>query len=205
MAYSDFVSIQQLSQKFDIRVEKSDFESFKDIKEITPSERCRLDILESQKIPNMTEKAKSELIIMPVLREVMRQTNWSFSLFSGFTFDVDSSQGLNGVCDYILSSDAKAADVTAPIFSLVEAKNRGLEEGIAQAGAEMYAAQIFNQKAGKPLPVMYGCVTNAFDWLFLRMENQNLYIDNKRYFIDESTFPKLLGVLCHIATSNKIH
>ena len=77
-------------------------------------------------------------------------------------------------------------------------KNRGIEEGIAQAGAEMYAAQIFNEQEGTPTPIIYGCVTTAFDWLFLRLENKVLYIDTKRYYVNETELPKLLGILHYI-------
>jgi hypothetical protein len=198
MSYSDFTALQQLSKKFGIRSEKTDFIAFDNITLKHASERCLLDILESRRIPSSTEKAKSEMMITPILRELMRQTDWRFNIFSGFSFDVDAANGLNGVCDYLLSSDITAAEVAAPIFCVVEAKNRGIEEGIAQAGAELYAAQIFNEAEGTPTPILYGCVTNAFDWLFLRLEHKTLYIDTKRYYIDEATLPKLLGILCFI-------
>ena len=198
MSYSDFTALQQLSKKFGIRGEKSDFIEFETVASKKVSERCVLDILESRRIPSSTEKAKSEMMITPILRELMRQTDWRFNIFSGFSFDVDAANGLNGVCDYLLSSDTTAAEIASPIFCVVEAKNRGIEEGIAQAGAELYAAQIFNESEGKPSPILYGCVTNAFDWLFLRLENKILYIDTKRYYIDDATLPKLLGILYFI-------
>jgi hypothetical protein len=41
----------------------------------------------------------------------------------------------------------------------------------------MYAAQIFNERKGKAQKAIYGCVTNAFSWCFLKLEEKNLYID----------------------------
>jgi hypothetical protein len=41
----------------------------------------------------------------------------------------------------------------------------------------MYAAQIFNEREGNPKKQIFGCVTNAFSWCFLKLENKNLYID----------------------------
>ena len=195
MAYSDFTSPKQLLKKFGISNEKIDFVEYRAIAPIKASDRCLADIAESLMIPNSTEKSKSELLIMPILREAWRQSDWRFSIFSGFTFDVQAEDGLNGVCDYILTTDTRATDITAPVFCVVEAKNRGIEEGIAQAGAEMYAAQLFNEQEGTPTPIVYGCVTNAFDWLFLRLENKVLYIDTKRYYVNETELPKLLGIL----------
>ena len=195
MAYSDFTSTKRLLKKFGISNEKIDFVELYKTVPIKPSERCFLDIEESRRVPNSTEKSKSELLIMPILRELLRQMDWQFNIFSGFTFDVQAEDGLNGVCDYILTTDTRAAEITAPVFCVVEAKNRGVEEGIAQAGAEMYAAQLFNEQEGTPTPIVYGCVTNAFDWLFLRLENKVLYIDTKRYYVNETELPKLLGIL----------
>ena len=43
-----------------------------------------------------TEKARSELIIAPILMEAIRLARPPVSLFSGAAFDVDKEQGLNG-------------------------------------------------------------------------------------------------------------
>jgi hypothetical protein len=41
----------------------------------------------------------------------------------------------------------------------------------------MYAAQLFNQQHNKEQAAIYGCVTNALVWCFLKLENNNLLID----------------------------
>ena len=99
------------------------------------------------------------------------------SYFSGFDFNVDSSKGLSGFCDYILSAKPKQLEIVAPVFCLVEAKNAEIKRGLAQCGAEMYAAKIFNEQANNPRKIIYGCVTNAFSWAFLKLENDLLTID----------------------------
>src|SRR4051812_33375000 len=53
-------------------------------------------------IANGTEKARSELLIAPVLADAREQLDRRVSLFSGWDFVVDKAKGLNGVCDYIL-------------------------------------------------------------------------------------------------------
>ena len=50
-----------------------------------------------------SEKARSELIISPILFEVRKQLNRQISFFSGEEFNVDESIGLNGVCDFLIS------------------------------------------------------------------------------------------------------
>jgi hypothetical protein len=59
----------------------------------------------------------------------------------------------------------------------------------------MYAAQIFNQAHNLPTHVVYGCVTNATEWLFLKLENTHAFIDLDKYGVDEANLPTLLSVL----------
>ena len=49
-----------------------------------------------------TEKARSEVIINPVLLEVRRIFEQRISVFSGEEFNVDASLGLNGVCGFLI-------------------------------------------------------------------------------------------------------
>ena len=54
--------------------------------------------------------------------EVRRQLNNQISLFSGSEFSVDPAQGLQGFCDYIISTSREQAPITAPVMIIVEAK-----------------------------------------------------------------------------------
>ncbi len=124
-----------------------------------------------------TEKAKSEYIVVPIIKELRRHNVDKFSTFSGFEFNVDKKLKLTGYCDFMLSSETNRAEITTPIFCIVEAKDGEIDKGYAQCGAEMYAAHIFNEREGNPKKQIFGCVTNAFSWCFLKLENKNLYID----------------------------
>jgi hypothetical protein len=48
-----------------------------------------------------TEKARSEMIITPILLELRRMLSDRISLFSGKEFNVDIEKGLNGDCDFL--------------------------------------------------------------------------------------------------------
>jgi hypothetical protein len=143
-----------------------------------------------------SEKAKSEKIIAPILDELEEINNRSFATFSGYQFNVDKSMGLVGFCDFILSREPKSPAIKSPVFCVVEAKNDNLDEGIAQCIAEMYAAQIFNQKRNKPQQVIYGTVTFGFEWKFIQLIDKSVIIDFNIYYLNE--LPKLLGVLHYI-------
>lgn len=193
MAYSDFKTLKQLHEKFGILNKKTNL--FNKIKPIKPSEYLLHDLQEAKDYPIYTsEKAKSEFIITPLVKEI-RRINQNFKLYSGYNFDVAPEMGLNGFCYYLLSSDTESFEINSPVFCLIEAKDRSVEEGFAQAGAEMYAAKIFNDKNENPLPCIYGCVTNAEAWNFLKLKENILYIDEKKYYNieEEELLPQLLG------------
>jgi hypothetical protein len=100
---------------------------------------------------------------------------------------------LQGFCDFILSRSAEQLDVTAPVMTIVEAKNDNLKSGLGQCIAEMVAAQIFNDREGKPIAVIYGAVTSGTNWRFLRLQGSVIEIDEAEYFINQVDW--ILGVL----------
>jgi hypothetical protein len=141
----------------------------------------------------MTEKGKSEFLIAPILYEIARKNEDKISFFSGHNFDVDKQLGLKGFCDFIFTKSPNTPIIKAPVFCVVEAKNENIEKGIPQCIAEMYAAHLFNEKKGKDIPVIYGCVTYAYQWLFLKLEKQVVYRDIKNYTLRD--LPEILGIL----------
>jgi hypothetical protein len=198
MAYSKYTSLLQFEEKYNIRQRKVDLFG-NQIPLIPISDHLAFDLQEAEDLYAMqSEKAKSEFIIAPILKELQRNNKMKFRLFSGVALNV--TKDLNGICDYILSQNIEAIEVTAPIFCLVEAKNRTVEEGFAQCAAEMYAARLFNEKYKKNIKTLYGCVTTGQEWAFLQLDNEMILIDKNRYFI--SNMPLLLGTLQLIVNSN---
>ena len=76
-----------------------------------------------------TEKARSEMIISPLLVELWEQFDRKISLFSGVDFNVDAENGLTGVCDFLVSLSPRQSYIEAPIIVLVEAKNLDVKLG----------------------------------------------------------------------------
>jgi len=159
------------------------------------------DVLKQNlQIPMLNEKAKSELIVMPILVE-MWQKNQNFKPLSGLTFSVEPPKGLTGRCDFLVSSNPKAVRLSSPVVCIFEAKDDNIEHWHGQCGAEMVAARIFNEREGKPVPIIYGAVTNGFTWQFLKLENQTLFIDSQRY--GTANLPQLLGAIQKIYDNYK--
>ncbi len=144
-------------------------------------------------IPMDTEIAKMQLIVSPIMNELLRITNNGFTYFSGYQFDVEKELGLKGHCDYLLTLKPKAVFIESPVICLVEAKRDNIDDAIPQCVAEMYAAQIFNKKRGNEVRFTHGIVTSGNDWQVLRLEGNIVSINETKYYLN--ILPQLLGAL----------
>lgn len=165
---------------------------FTTITPLQPSDLLLQILSINQQLPLQSEKAKSELLITPILNEVWQRNSKVFTYFSGYQFNVDVERGLKGFCDYILCKKYNAVFIESPLCAVVEAKhNQDLLDAVPQCAAEMYAAQLFNEQQGNNIKSIYGIVTTGYDWLFLKLNNHILSVDNERYFLND--LPELLG------------
>ncbi|HAG84171.1 MAG TPA: hypothetical protein DCL61_24200 [Cyanobacteria bacterium UBA12227] len=200
MAYSDF-KLNELSKLFGLRIIETS-ELFSDIAEVDYSDYLSFTLKENLDLAVAinTEKARSEMIISPILLEIRRKLNYQISLFSGIDFNVDNDRGLNGVCDFIVSRSTEQLFVRAPVITIVEAKNENLKAGFGQCAAEMVAAQLFNEREGNEIKTIYGVVTIGTIWRFLKLEGQVVNIDLTEYYIRD--VKKILGILCSTIHAN---
>jgi len=198
MAYSQF-TLARVIQDFNLKlVEGGDFLSIPETN-IIPSPYLAEFINRNLQlaIALNTEKARSELVICPLLLAVKEALQNQISLFSGEEFNVDSEVGLTGICDFILSLSLEQLYVKAPVAIIVEAKKEDLKGGLGQCIAEMLAAGKFNQKANNPISTIYGTVTTGTLWLFLKLEENNVTIDLSEYTIPpiEPIFKRLVYMM----------
>ena len=193
MAYSNF-TLDTVLEAFDLK-EVDAAGIFADSEPVAPSEL--LTAVLARNIPLAlavgTEKVKSELIIANVLVELREQLGHRISFFSGIEFNVDADANLTGVCDFVVSLSPRQFSLKAPIILLVEAKKDDLLVGLGQCVAEMVAAQRFNAEQGNDISCVYGATTSGIDWLFLKLEENKLYIDMAAYQIAQCD--KILGIL----------
>jgi hypothetical protein len=132
----------------------------------------------------VSEKARSEFIVAPVLLGVRELSGGRLSILSGQRLDVDPERRLLGECDFILALSEPLPRLRAPLVTIVEARKNDIEAGLGQCIAQMVAAQLFNERAGSR-GVVYGCVTTGEDWQFLRLDGQTVLIDTKRRYIND--------------------
>jgi len=193
MPYSKF-SLEEALTKFNLTLVEN-LGQFNNLPEIAPSQLLQ-ETLEDNiplAVAIATDKARSELIVMPILVAVRKHLNKQISLFSGIEFNVNIELGLGGFCDFIISRSRLQTIIKAPVVALVEAKNDNIKSGFGQCLAEMVAAQIFNQSQGNEIAKVYGAITTGTAWQFLELEGQKVVLDLEEYSL--KNLPKLLGIL----------
>jgi hypothetical protein len=187
--FSDFTTTM-LRQQFGIVLRDSPL--FPSVSDIIPSPWLRETLQIGQSQAYYSEKARSEFIVAPILLESRMRMQNRISIFSGVTLNTNES-GLRGECDFILARTASTIELRAPLMVVVEAKKHDIEQGVGQCGAEMLAASRFNEKDGVVLPFIYGCVTNGENWVFLKLEQNDLLLHPERFPLKEVS--KILGFL----------
>ncbi|MUH00521.1 hypothetical protein F7734_52930 [Scytonema sp. UIC 10036] len=196
MPYSQ-ITLRQLVEEFNLTLEEKT-RLFPNVQPVQSTELLSMTLQETLPLATAinSEKARAELIIAPVLLEVKRKMNYQIGLFSGNDFTVDPSRGLNGSPDFLITRSPEQYYIKAPVMTIVEAKNENINLGLGQCGAEMLAAQIFNERGNYPVNAIYGCVTTGVLWKFLRLQNQTLFIDPIEIPIEP--VERLLGIFVQI-------
>lgn len=194
MGYSNFKNFKQVIHKFGITIRQADL--LTDVKPVEPSDWLRKTIELAYTTPLSNEKVKSERLISPILTEVHQLHKEHLTLFSGEELNVQPENDLNGACDFFFSAVPNAYVLEAPIVSLAEAKDEDMDYGMAQCTAQMIGAQLFNEQAGKAIPAIWGCATTAGEWKFLKLSNENLYVEITNYYVND--LPLLLGAFDQI-------
>jgi len=193
MAYAEF-SVESAVTRLQLTLEeRQDLYGTVAAVAISPHLRVTLDENVPLALSIHTEKARSELIVAPILVEVRKRLEHRISLFSGVDFTVDASRGLNGTCDYLISRSPEQLYIRAPVLIIGEAKNDNIKSGLGQCIATMVAAQAFNERAGNSIPTVHGLVTTGSNWKFLQLEGSTLRIDLPEYYLDR--VDTILGIL----------
>lgn len=192
MSYEAF-TVEQLKQDFSLVISRRTG-VFDAADALPPSDHLRDALAEGAPLAMAiaTEKARSELIIAPILMEVRRQLRGAVGLFSGSEFVVNPQYGLAGRCDFLLSRSWEQLSVEAPVVVVVEAANDSPKPAIAPCIAKMVGAQAFNAAYGVSGTV-YGVVTTGSHWTFLRLDDAHVVIDLREHYLRD--IDRVVGIL----------
>jgi hypothetical protein len=193
MPYSSF-TLKRVQKEFSVEIIRTDLFSGTEPREVSSHLKETLSDNVFLAAAVNTEKARSELIIAPVLVEIRKIFGKKISFFSGIELDVDKERDLTGFCDFIISRSPEQLFLKTPVIAVVEAKNENIMSGLGQCAAEMIASEIFNEQEGTALSKIYGSVTSGNIWKFLKLEDNKIYIDLADYSVKEVS--KIIGILC---------
>ncbi len=174
MAFTDFKSIQQVQEAFNIKYTEEDYI---DYDEIEPSKafleefefsRRNIDVFSS-------EASRCENVIYPIIRDVYKNYVGKYALWSHKSIFYDPV--LSGIADYMISTKSELGKTILglPVVVVVEAKQNNFAEGWGQCLAELVAVQKINKN--EVLPV-HGIVTDAELWHFGKLVG-NLFTKNE--------------------------
>jgi len=189
MAFTDF-TLETAEAQLGVRVRAGDL--FPGLAPVPISDWLRDFLARGAQLALVSEKARSEFIVGPILLACREMSGGALAIFSGQRLDVDPGRGLLGECDFILSLSEPVPRLRAPIVTIVEAKKNDIEAGLGQCVAQMVAARDYNEREKAGIAVVYGCVTTGEAWQFLALEGAAVAIDRTRVYIDN--VGKILGV-----------
>lgn len=191
MAYSDY-TLSELQEKYGMSNHVEVIFAPNSAK-VAPSEWLLQALAIAQELPVRSEKAKSELIVMPILIELRNRNEKYVTIYSGDSLNIDDK--LKGECDFILAKDTGSFEMNTPILQVVEAKKNDVEIGIPQCAAQMIGAKKYNERKNISLNTIYGCVTTGDDWLFMKLTDK-IVIDTRKYYL--GNLSELLGAFQQI-------
>lgn len=194
MAYNKF-NFKTVGEKLGISFEY-DNQIFKGIKPLEVSAELSRTVQPDDLFPLHTEIARREWIIGNVFRELIALTGRKICVYSGETFDVEPSLGLNGAVDYLIAKGKTRYPIEGPIIAVAEAKPDNLLTGLGQCIAEMVAARLYNERKKNPSARIFGVVTTGLIWGFLVLEDEMVRMDSREYGID--ALDEVLGIMVYM-------
>jgi hypothetical protein len=198
LAFSDF-TLELVQQKLGVTTEPADL--FPDLPPVAVPTWLPDTLARGTSLALISEKARSEFIVAPILTACRELVAVPVAIYSGQRLDVDAAKGLIGECDFILAIAPPVLPLRAPLATVVEAKKNDIEAGLGQCVAQMVAADLFNQAAGRQSAPVFGCVTTGEAWQFLRLAGPVAQIDQRRYYIDN--LPGVLGAFLAILSAHR--
>ncbi len=197
MAFTDFTSIAQVQETFDIKYVEEEYIRY-DV-DIEPSRAFLEEFTFSQQYIDVfaSETSRCENVIYPILRDVYKKYADRFSLWSHKSIAYDAQ--LSGTPDYLISTKSALGKTVLgiPIIVVVEAKRNDFIAGWGQCLAELVAIQRINDDALQPV---YGIVTDGEMWQFGKL-TEDLFTRNTSP-LAISELRKVFGAIGHLMQAN---
>jgi hypothetical protein len=129
VAYSSF-TLDDLEAKLGLKLDLTNL--FPTAAPVEPGAWLRETLERGGQLALLTEKARSEFIVAPVLLALRDLFEGAFSIYSGEDLNVDESKGLVGSCDFVLTASKPLPAMRTPLIVILEAKRGIIEQGLGQ-------------------------------------------------------------------------
>src|SRR5947208_3970139 len=116
MAYSEF-TLESVERSLGITTQEADL--FPDAPAVAVPEWLPGWLERGTRLALISEKARSEFIVVPVLLAARELCDDRLAIYSGQRLDVAPEQGLTGECDFILALGPALPPLRAPIATVV--------------------------------------------------------------------------------------
>jgi hypothetical protein len=150
MSYRDF-TIEEVRRTFQLTFR--DQPLFPEIGSIEPFDWLAHMLKEGRDLAVLSEKARSEFIVAPVLMACRELLQEKIHVFSGITLNAAPEQGLTGECDFILARTASSFAVQGPLVVVLEAKRTTSKKGWASARHRCWELGSTTKKTGRRFPL----------------------------------------------------
>lgn len=196
MTFTDFNSIAQVQETFQIIYTEAEYIQYADIE---PSQAFLEEFEFSQRHINVfsSEASRCENVIYPVLRDVYKNYVEWFALWSHELISYDDV--LSGTPDYLISTKSALGKTVPgiPIVIVVEAKRNNFIKGWGQCLAELVAVQKINDDDKK---TVYGIVTDGEFWQFGKLVRNQFTRNETAFTISE--LKKVFGAIGYLMDAN---
>src|SRR5262249_51195866 len=153
MAYNDF-SLEKVEKTLGVMVQPDVL--FAPLAPLPVPEWLREVLSQGMELALVSEKARSEFIVGPILLASRWLSHNAIAIYSGQRLDVQPETGLVGECDFILAASPPVPVLRSPLVTIVEAKKNDIELGLGQCIAQMVGARIFNEREGHDIGHIFG-------------------------------------------------
>lgn len=196
MAFTDFTSIAQVQETFDIKYVEEEYIRYDVDTEPSPAFLEEFAFSQQHIDVFVSETSRCENVIYPILRDVYKKYADRFSLWSHKSIAYDTQ--LSGTPDYLISTKSALGKTVlgTPIIVVVEAKRNDFIAGWGQCLAELVAIQRINNDV-KPV---YGIVTDGEMWQFGKLTEDLFTRNTSPLAIGE--LRKVFGAIGHLMQAN---
>ena len=169
---------------------------FKNTEPLQPSPWLNETLKVTRPIVSKSEQSRSAFVISNIILEFYKRSAPKIFVYTEKKLN---EYGLRGHLDYILARRPLTRSDADEYKVVIEVKRAGsgyrnFRRNFGQCMAEMIAMQCYNTKNRSKTSNVYGVLTNAEEWHFMKLTDTEFQVDTRKYQT-ENEIELILGIL----------